>query len=150
MSIKRGKLEFQNVLSMTTKCRYDEWGERVGILKLFILNNDLFVTGPVILRWNEIEDKEGNKELTIYVPIYQKIQMEENETFKFNNSLCIKDGLKIRHVEEEEIRTSEHTMEQVAEQMQIKLEKPYYYIYLPVYGEYIIDVYAPILEEEEQ
>ena len=61
MSIKRGKLEFQNVLSMTTKCRYDEWGERVGILKLFILNNDLFVTGPVILRWNEIEDEEGNR-----------------------------------------------------------------------------------------
>ena len=149
MSIKRGKLEFHNVVGMKTRCKYGEWEEEAQKFKTFIVKNDLFITGPVILQW-ENEDKESLEvELTIYLPLYNKVSFKDNETFFNVESLSFSDGLKIRHLDmDNNIRVTETILEHTAEKLEASLKKPYYYIYLPVYNEYIIDIYAPIIEGE--
>ena len=93
--------------------------------------------------------------MTIYYPIYHKISLTEDKTFQFQENFCILDGLKIRHMEIDEedekegVKSTELVLDVLAEKLGVNLEKPYYYIYLPVYGEYIRDIYAPIDKEED-
>lgn len=156
MAIKRGKLEFQNVLSMKTRCYKREWSEKVKEFKRFIINNDLFVTGPFMIRWEEIDEDTEETEMTIYFPVYHRISLTEDKIFYFQEKFCILDGLKIRHMEIDEedekegVRPTELVLDLIAEKMGVQLEKPYYYIYLPVYGEYVIDIYAPIEKGESE
>ncbi len=156
MAVKRGKLEFQNVLSMKTNCYKREWGDRVKEFKRFIIDNDLFVTGPFMIRWEETNKDTEKTEMTIYFPIYHRISLTEDKVFYFQDKFCIPDGIKIRHMEIDEqddkegVKSTELILDVIAEKMGVQLQKPYYYIYLPVYGEYVIDIYAPIREGESK
>lgn len=151
MGIKRGKLEFQNVLSINTRCNMNNWKDRVETFKKFILDNDLFTTGPIILRWEEAVEGDTDSNVCIMLPIYQRLNLSAKvlEVYGFKETLCIEDGLKIRNVDldEEEgqgMKATQTIIEIIAEKVGVELVKPYYYIYLPVYGEYVVDVFAPI------
>lgn len=148
MSVKRGKLEFQNVVGMKTRSVYGQWQERALEFRAFLVKNDIFITGPVILRWEEMEEENQETELCIYLPTHQKMSIEENDTFFYQETLLIEDGLKIRHTDiEDDIKVTEAALQIVGEKAELVLNKPYYYIYLPVFQEYIIDIYAPIERE---
>ncbi len=151
MGIKRGKLEFQNVFSINTRCNISNWQHQVESFKKFIIDNNLFITGPIILRWEQEISDTGDRDVCIMLPIYQKLNLSEKalEIYDFKETLCINDGIKIRNVDLDEedgqgMSTTQAIMEIVAEKIGVELVKPYYYIYLPVYGEYIVDVFAPI------
>lgn len=147
MTIKRGKLEFHNVIGMKTKCLYEDWEEEAQKLRTFIVNNDLFITGPVILKWDRVENLNEKMELTIHLPLYNEINIEDNDTFFFEKQFLIEDGLKIRHLElEDDMVISETILEQVGKKLNVRLSKHYYYIYLPLFNEYVVDIYAPIIE----
>lgn len=151
MSVKRGKLEFQNVVGMKTRSIYGQWQERALEFRAFLVKNDIFITGPVILRWEGVGEESQEMDLCIFLPTHQRMSIEENDTFFFQESLLIKDGLKVRHTDmEDDIKVTETALEIVAEKAELVLQKPYYYIYLPVYQEYIVDIYAPIEEGEEK
>ena len=98
MAVKRGKLEFQNVLSMKTRCYKRQWREQVKEFKHFIIDNNLFVTGPFMIRWEKTDEITDETDMTIYYPIYHKISLTEDKTFQFQENFCILDGLKIRHM----------------------------------------------------
>lgn len=149
MAVKLGKMEFHHVVGMRTRCEYEKWQEKALQLRAFLVKNDIFITGPVILQWEYSEEEAKEVELSIYLPTYQKLEVKENDTFFYQEHLLIEKGLKIRHTDmEDDIRVTEALLEAMAEQGNITLKKPYYYIYLPVYQEYVIDIYAPIEEVE--
>ena len=149
MAMVRGKLEFQNVVGMRARCTYGEWQESAMELRAFLIQNDIYITGPVLIKWDNVDEETKQADVTIYLPTYQKLNMENNDMFFFCETLLIKDGLKIRHPDlDNEIQGTELLLETVAEQSNITLQKPYIYIYLPVFQEYVIDIYAPISEEE--
>lgn len=150
MAVARGKLEFQNVVAMHTKSVYGDWQEKAMQFRAFLVKNNIFITGPVMVQWGEMDEETKEAELTIYLPTHQRLQMPENDTFFYEEHFLIEDGLKIRHGDmNDDIAVTEAMIEIVAEKAKLKLQKPYYYIYLPVYQEYIIDIFAAVNGGEE-
>lgn len=150
MAVVRGKLEFQNVVGMHSRCTYGEWQENAMMLRAFLIKNDIFITGPVIVCWDNVDEETKEADVTIYLPTYQKLRMEENTSFFFQETFLLEDGLKIRHADvSDEVTGTEALLEVMAKKADLVLEKPYYYIYLPVFQEYVIDIYAPIKEGEK-
>ncbi len=151
MAVKMGKLEFQNVVGMKTRSKYGKWQEKALQLRAFLVKNEVFITGPVILQWDNVQEETMEADLKIYLPTYQRLEIEKNDMFFFMEQMMVPKGLKIRHADmEEDIKVSEALLETMEEKAEITLKKPYYYIYLPVYQEYIVDIYAPIEEEKEE
>lgn len=147
MAITRGKLEFQNVITMHTRSLYGKWQEPAMQLRAFIVKNGLFITGPVMVRWGEMDKATKEADLTVYLPTFQKIQLPENDIFSYQETFLIEDGLKIRQTDaNDDITATEALLAVVAEKANLKLQKPYYYIYLPVFGEYVFDIFAPAEE----
>ena len=149
MSVKRGKLEFHNVVCMKTKGAHEQWQEKLQEFRAFLVKNDIFITGPVIVRWEHLEENKEKADLYIYLPTYQKLKIEKNNIFSFHENFLIEEGLKIRHMDmDDDIAASEALLQVVAKKAGLVLKKPYYYIYLPVFQEYIIDIFAPIQKGE--
>lgn len=148
MAVKRGKLEFQHVIGMKVRCKFEEWAEHAQILRALIVKNDVFATGPVILQWNSDDDEEET-DIIIYWPVHQQLNAKDNEQFFYIDNFVIDDGLKIRHTQmENSFKATELLLNVMAEKAELKLKRPFYYIYLPVYQEYIVDIYAEIEEGE--
>lgn len=147
MGIIRGKLEFQNVVIMRTRTTYGEWQEKAMQFRAFLVKNDIFITGPIMVRWDNMDEETREADLHLYLPTYQKLQIEENDIFSYQETFLIEDGLKIRHSDiNDDLSATKALLEVMAEKAELKLQKPYYYIYLPVFQEYVIDIYAPVGE----
>lgn len=149
MSIKRGKLEFQNVLSINVRCTMYNYMGKVELFKKFIEDNNLLITGPFILKWNRETEEDVESLVKIMIPIHQRVNLEGKslDVYGFEDNFIQQDGLKIRSADVndmDEVSVSEKMLELVADKMEVELLKPYYYIYLPVYGDYVVDIYAPI------
>lgn len=151
MAVKRGALEFQNVVSMKTRCPYGKWEEEAQRLRTFLVRNDFFITGPVLLNWENIDEDTKEADLTISLPLYQEMQLPENDTFTFQKRFLCEDGLKIRHASlEDDMKVTERILQTISGKAGLQLQEPYYYIYLPVFQEYIVDIYAKVIEGEAQ
>ena len=61
MAVVRGKLEFQNVVIMHTKSKYGDWQDQAQQFRAFLVKNDIFTTGPVIVQW-ELQELGGRCE----------------------------------------------------------------------------------------
>ena len=145
MALKRGKLEFHHVVGMKTHAVYGNWQKEAQMFRAFLVKNDVFIIGPVIVQWDNMDEKSGEADLILYLPTYSELSLEENDTFFYMDYLCVEDGIKIRHADmDDEVQASIAILETVADKSEVQLAKPYYYIYLPVFGEYILDIYAPI------
>ena len=119
-------------------------------LRAFLVKNDIYITGPVIVYWENYDEETKEADVNILLPTYQKLEVDQNDTFFFKENFLIPDGLKIRHTDiGNDVKATESLLELMAEKAELVLKKPYYYIYLPVFQEYVIDIYAPIEEGEE-
>ncbi|MBE5933177.1 MAG: hypothetical protein E7263_07140 [Lachnospiraceae bacterium] len=149
MKVKRGRLEFNNVLGYKVKCGAEEWAKHIAIIKATTVKNDVCVTGPVIVQGNLHQKVDEVEEVTFYVPIHREVQIKEDEqAFFFKKKLYIEDTLSVRHTElEDDIRATEVFLEAVAIQQNETLKRPFYYIYLPVFQEYVIEIWAEIEKE---
>lgn len=149
MAIKRGKLEFHNVVTMHTRCTYGKWQEKLMQFRAFLVNNDIFITGPIMVRWGEMDETTREADVSIYLPTHQRLQIPENELFSYQETFLIEDGLKLRHADlEDDIKSTEALLEIMAAKAELEIQKPFYYIYLPVYQEYVVDIFAAIEEGE--
>lgn len=147
MAVKSGKLEFWNVVGMKTRSEYGKWQEEALKLRAFLVKNDIFITGPVILQWNNVRENTLEADLCIYLPTYQRLKAEENDMFFYQEQLLIPKGLKIRHADmEDDLKATETLLEIFAGKAGMTLKRPYFYIYLPVFQEYIVDIFAPVEE----
>lgn len=148
MKIRRCPLVFNNVISASINCKVNEWYEFADEFKNRIIRNGFYVTGPIIYKYNAFNDIEDEVKFTFYLPINEPIKMGKNDTFKFYETWEFKDGLALRYADSiEDIEEDNKMLRACAIENECKLEKPFYNIYLDVYGGGIIDIYAPIVGE---
>ncbi len=149
MKIKRGPLVFHNVISAQITCGVKEWMQHAQEFRNAILTNGLYGTGPVFYQVSPIEGNEREAQFSFYLPVNQKVEMEVNDTFSFIEEWRMDDGLMLRHADLDEDLDDTYTiLHTCAHNYELQLEEPFYHIYLDVYGEGIVDVFAPIVAEE--
>lgn len=149
MKVKKGRFEFSNVIGYKVKSNFNDLIKHIAFIKASIIANDVCATGPVIV-CGELNDKSNEeKDLTLLVPINRKVELRgENNKFFYQEKFLIEECLKVRHTElEDDINATEKFLELVATKNSLKLKKPYYYVYLPVYQEYVIDIWAEVEKE---
>ncbi|MDX8360753.1 DUF5085 family protein [Cytobacillus sp. IB215316] len=148
MKIKRCPIVFNNIISYTTKCSHDEWPHAARELRNAVIKNGLYGTGPIIYQVSDFDEAVNEAQYTFYIPVNAAVKMAENEKYRFMDKLNIPDGLLIRHADlDESIGQSYQLLQACAEANDFSLQEPFYNIYLDVYGDGIIDIFAPIKEE---
>ncbi|HCW52178.1 MAG TPA: DUF5085 domain-containing protein [Clostridium sp.] len=146
MKIKRSPLIFHNVISTKVECRKYDWVGYARELRNAIIKNGLYATGPVIYTVEDTDKDNNMCRFCLYIPINTEIEMEANDKYEFKKEMKFDDGLTLRHADlEDDIETETYdTLRAAAGNYKLKLKEPFYNIYLDVYGDGIIDVYAPI------
>ncbi|MFB9277186.1 DUF5085 family protein [Cohnella cellulosilytica] len=149
MKIKRSSLTFNNVIRLTTTCKLNEWDRVARELRNAILKNNLYATGPTIYQVSEMNRDENEAVFTFCLPISEPIAMPPNDKYSFETVWNIPDGLMLRHADlDDELEISYDIVRTCAEANDIRLQEPFYNIYLDVYGDGVIDIFAPILPKE--
>lgn len=149
MKIKRCPVIFHNIISTTMVCKRSEWHRVVQATRNAILLQHLYSTGPVVYQASQSQNQSEEVELTLYMPVNRPVELQENSRFTFQETMHLKDGLVLRHADlDDDIELSYEWLRIGAESNQLKLVEPFYHIYLDVYGEGIIDIFAPIAQEE--
>jgi effector-binding domain-containing protein len=147
MIIKRSSIYFHNVLSTSATCKKSDWHLTARELRNAVIKNGLYATGPVIYQVKPAIN-EGEAEYTFFVPVNATLEMPENDQYQFHEKWGFEDGLSFRHSDlDEEVEPSYEMMKDAAEENGLKLQEPFYNIYLEVYGGGIIDIFAPIVKE---
>lgn len=138
-------MAFVNILGKTARCAPDEWPIFAKELRNNIIKNGLYPTGPVMF---QMENSFETAEYTIQVPVNEEVDVEGLEGYSFNRILIFDDGLLLRHSDSEEsLEESYKLLRTCAKEFGLKLQEPFYNIHIPVYGDAIIDIYAPVQEE---
>ncbi|WLR42817.1 DUF5085 family protein [Bacillus carboniphilus] len=149
MKIKRAPLVFHNVISTTSRCKTDEWYLVAREFRNAIIKNELYSTGPVIYQVSNLDVSQNEADYTFFTPINMEIELESNDKYQFYKEWSFEDGLAFRHADmDEDIEASYDLIKLAAENYHFTLAEPFYHIYLDVYGEGIIDIYAPIIKGE--
>jgi len=147
MRIRRSPLIFNNVISTTASCKEDEWHIVARDLRNAVIKNGLYGTGPIIYQVSAIDGSSDEMTYTFYLPVNEKIEMPENDKYRFTERLEMKDGLVFRHADvDDDLEESYQLIRGAAHTSNLVLLEPFYNIYLDVYGGGLIDIYAPILE----
>ena len=148
--MKRTSLVFHNVLqAKNRKCKADEWDLYARELRNAVIRNELYATGPVFYQVSNFNEDTMEGDYSFYVPVNVPINMPENDQYHFFETFEYKDGLLYRFTDfDEDIEVAYEFMKAAAEELNLTLKEPFYNIYLDVYGEGIIDIYAPIIGGE--
>ncbi|KAA0548509.1 DUF5085 domain-containing protein [Bacillus sp. BGMRC 2118] len=145
MKIKRCPIIFHNVISHKAVCRVDEWHLTARRLRNAIIQNGLYATGPIIYKVSNLNEETLEAEYTFYVPMNAPVEMKENELYTFEKTLQFEDGLLFRHADlDDDLGESYALLRDCAKEMDYTLENSFYNIYLDVYGDGVIDIFAPI------
>lgn len=148
MKIKKSHVIFNNVLSVQTKCKKDEWSYDVQDLRNAVIKSGLYGTGPIIYKILNYDKETDETEYTFYLPISAPIELKNEDKFKFYEKLDINEALLLQHVEaDDEMEEANVILKQYAEANGLVLEEPFYNIYIDVYGDGLIDVCAPIIKK---
>ncbi|MFC4619404.1 DUF5085 family protein [Camelliibacillus cellulosilyticus] len=148
MKIKRSPLQFHNVISTTVRCKTDEWYMAAREFRNAIIRNELYSTGPIIYQVSEFDEASNEANYSFYIPVNEPVEMAENDKYRFDGLWKFEDGLSLRHADlEDDIEESYELLRAAADTFDLELKEPYYNIYLDVYGDGIIDIYAPIARE---
>lgn len=149
VKIKRSSLRFNNVLRVTTRCKGGEWLQAARALRNAVIKNNLYATGPTIYQVTNLNTEANEADFTFCLPVNEPVVMPENDKYSFDAVWHIPDGLLLRHADlEDDLEDSYGLMRACAEANGILLQEPFYNIYLDVYGDGVIDIFAPILQEE--
>ncbi|WP_243291285.1 DUF5085 domain-containing protein [Bacillus sp. FJAT-47783] len=148
MKIKRCPIVFHNVISTTARCKTDEWYITARDFRNAIIKNGLYSTGPVMYKVTNFDKSANEADYSFYLPINMPLQMDENDQYSFDEIWKFDDGLTLRHADlDDDIEDSYELLRASAKAYKFELEEPFYNIYLDVYGDGIIDIYAPIVKE---
>ncbi len=148
MRIKKKSLSMNNVICITGEMEGNEWVDLARDLRDLVISHGLYPTGPLVY-----QREEGDNDKSIYrfyMPVNNPIILKDDKLDRevtFLTELYSKEGLVIRHAEPEEGFESDYIMlESCAAANKLKLKKPYYHICMNMYGEQIVDVFAPLQE----
>lgn len=125
----------------------NDWLSHAINMRNQIVVNDLYTTGPLSFQFASLDNDADQVEFTFYQPVNIPVTTEDDGDFKFQQELYFEDGLLIRCVELDEVEEMYSVLERAAHEFDVQLQKPYLHIYLNVYGDGFIDIYAPIVKE---
>ena len=146
MNIKRLPIAFQNVIGLKATCQQDSWYEYAQSIRNNVVLNNLYATGPISFQVEESSHQSEDMTFTFFQPVNDRVKVKSNDEFFFKEELFFEDGLLIRHADlNDDIEEIYMILEMAAKELGVQLQKPYLHIYLNVYGEGIIDIYAPIV-----
>ena len=149
MSIRRCALMFENVVSRSGQGSYEKWQDQIVQFRNSIIKNELYATGPIFYKISKMENDEYK--YTIYVPVNEKLNIndKDKEDYEFTERFFIKDGLTMKDYGfEDDLEDTDRILRECAENHNLKLTEEFYHISIDVYGEKIIQTYAPIKEGE--
>lgn len=150
MRIKRGPIVFHNVISCTETCKMNEWHPLAQKIRNSVISSGLYGTGPIIYQVSNLDEGNQEAEYTFHVPVNAPVLMQEGSPYRFAETLTFADGLLLRHADlDEDIEESYEILRACAESQQLVLKEAFYNIYLDVYGDGIIDIYAPVVGGSE-
>jgi hypothetical protein len=148
MKVKRSPLIFHNVLGTKARCNINDWHLVAADFRNAIIKNGLYSTGPIIYQISNLDQEKNEADYTLYIPVNMPLKMPENDRYQFFEEWKFEDGLVFRHADlDDELAVTYDFLHEVADANEVQLQEPFYNIYLDVYGEGIIDVYAPITKE---
>lgn len=143
MKIRRSPIEFHNVLSAKSRCSHDEWMESARDLRNAVIRNGLYGTGPIIYQISN-EEKDV-ADYSIYLPVSHSVKLKSHDVFHFDEVWRFEDTLIYRHADiADDIEQSYELLRACAEAYELKLQEPFYHIYIDVYGDTILDIFAPV------
>ncbi len=149
MRIRRAPLVFNNVITVKERCGLQEWYSAAREFRNQILRNGLYGIGPFIYQVAAQGEKDGEGDFIFHLPVNAPIQLAKNSKYFFSESWQLADGFVIRHADlEVPVDESYALLSACAEAHHLTLREPFYHIYLDVFGGGIIDIYAPIAEED--
>ncbi|RXZ83825.1 hypothetical protein EBB07_05460 [Paenibacillaceae bacterium] len=94
-----------------------------------------------------LEERHGH---TFYVPISEEVDTQGLQEYTFYSQMVYEDGLLFRHSDSEEsLEVSYEMLRMAAAEYGLTLKEPFFNSYIHVYGEAVIDIYAPICPEGE-
>ncbi|ADU31803.1 DUF5085 family protein [Evansella cellulosilytica] len=148
MKIKRGPVVFNNVISAKARTDMNEWFHAAREFRNAIIKNGLYSTGPIIYQVANIDEAANEADYIFYVPVNRPVEMKDSGQFSFIELFEFPDVLIVRHADlEEDIEETYDILRECADAYTVKISEPFYNIYLDVYGDGMIDVFAPIVEE---
>ena len=98
MKIKNKSLELNNLLAIEQVCKKDEVVKLMAELKKFIIDNDLYPTGPVVYQILD-EGQESRNTYKVYIPINASVKLSSDSQLEFINRISLESSLSCRVVD---------------------------------------------------
>lgn len=95
MKIKNKSLELNNLLAIEQVCKKDEVVKLMAELKKFIIDNDLYPTGPVVYQILD-ERQESRNTYKVYIPINASVKLSSDSQLEFINRISLESSLSCR------------------------------------------------------
>lgn len=148
MIVKKKTLAMNNVVCVKNIMKQEEISKAALVLRTAIIEKGLYPTGPVVYQKTALEN--GEYEYKLYVSVNHPVEIKEERGISFIPKLQIKEGLCMRHLSEDDDVEKEYLiLEECAKKNHLGLKRPFFHICMNVYGETVIDIFAPVCEVEK-
>lgn len=147
MRIKRCPMTFNNMISKEVSGDVKTIFNKAQGFRNALIKNGLYTVSPLVYQMYDMVGAEGTFKL--YMSLNQPIELNDGTDYEFEKLLQITDGLTIRHYDMEiPFEESYNILLEAADAIDVKLDTDYYHIHLNLYGESMVDIYAPIIEDQ--
>ncbi|MER2261391.1 MAG: DUF5085 family protein [Psychrobacillus sp.] len=151
MGIELCALMFENLLVYQTEGEKDNWQEGIYYLEDIALSKDVYRNGPLFFSYKEKVDNSGLIEFTYYLPISSQVEVTEDSDFTFQKDFKLDRALLLRQADEMlNINVAFDEIKSFSNENNMEIENYFYCVLLNVYGEYIVDLYAPLKSQGDE
>lgn len=151
MGIEICSLVFENVLTHEVEQKKADWQECIYMLEDFTLNKDVYRNGPLCFSFEQSPTDEKSGRFTYYLPISSPVVLSDEQDFSFQDILVLERALVLRQADQEmDFYAAYEKIKSYANAKGITLAETYYCVLLEVYGDYIIDLYVPVIGQGEE
>ncbi|WP_062239456.1 DUF5085 family protein [Fictibacillus sp. FJAT-27399] len=151
MKVQYKALSLLNLISITQTVKKEEWLLPAFALRSQVVHNGIYPVGPVLFKYNPIENDPEYGEYTYCVPVNDRVEVGEDSAYEYIDALIIEEALCLRFTDEDgDIEEAYKIIKETANKNQIIIDSSFYHVCLDVYGDTWLDVYAPVLEVGER
>ncbi|SER67355.1 DUF5085 family protein [Psychrobacillus sp. OK032] len=151
MGIEMASLVFENVLTYEVEQKKADWQDSIYMLEDFTLNKDVYRNGPISFSFVESSTDEKSGRFTYYLPISSPVVLSDEGDFSFKEVFVLERALLMRQADQElDFYAAYEKVKSYANARGIKLDDTYYCVLLEVYGDYIIDLYVPVIGQGDE
>lgn len=151
MGIELCALMFENLLVYKTEGKKESWQEGAYYLEDIALSKDAYRNGPLFFSYKEKMDDRTIAEFTYYLPISSPVEVSDDSDFTFQKDFKLDRALLLRQADEKlDINIAFEEVKAFSKENNLEIEDFFYCILLNVYGEYIVDLYAPVKSQGDE